>query len=225
MLEDPKLYREIVGSLIYLMTCTRPDLCFVVTKLSQFLAKPTNALLNLSKFVLKYLKGTVDHGLKFVKSEKPKNPIGFCDSDWGSSLDRKSISGYCFRLSDNSSLISWKSKKQSTVALSTCKAEYIALTHAVQEGNFLRQLLADMQGRTDIHIDLFVDNKGAIDLAKNPVHHQRSKHIDIRYHYVRSQIQDGSVILHYVPSENNIADMFTKPVTKANLKRFNVCNC
>ena len=194
-LTDSKLYREIVGSLIYLMTCTRPDICYVVTKLSQYLSKPTFAHLSLSRFVLKYLKGTVNYGLKFIKSEKPLSFTGFCDSDWGGSVDRKSTTGYCYKISENSSLISWRSKRQNTVALSTCEAEYMALTYAIQEGNFLRQLLSDITDCDKMQINLYVDNRGAIDLAKNPVHHQRSKHIDIRYHYIRSQIKDDIIFV------------------------------
>ncbi|KAF2346694.1 hypothetical protein FHG87_022550 [Trinorchestia longiramus] len=216
---DPKLFREIVGSLIYLMTCTRPDICYVVTLLSQHLTRPTNAHLNLCKFVLKYLKGTILFSLRFVKSEDPMQITGFSDSDWGGSSDRKSISGYVFKSSSSSSLISWKSKKQNIVALSSCKAEYIALTYAVQGAIFLKQLLCDMDGY-DEPVGIFVDNRGAIDLAKNPVHHQRSKHIDIRYHFIRAIIQDNKAVLSFVPSEENMADMFTKPVTRQSLLKF-----
>ncbi|KAF2345550.1 hypothetical protein FHG87_023694 [Trinorchestia longiramus] len=121
-----------------------------------------------------------------------------------------------------SSLISWKSKKQNIVALSSCEAEYIALTYAVQEGIFLKQLLCDVDGY-DEPVGIFVDNRGAIDLAKNPVHHQRSKHIDIRYHFIRAIIQDNKAVLSSVPSEENMADMFTKPVTRQTLLKFKVC--
>lgn len=223
-LADPKLYREIVGSLIYLMTCTRPDICYVVTKLSQHLSNPTKAHLSLSKFVLKYLKGTIGQGLKFIKSKDPINLVGYCDSDWAGSSDRKSITGYCFQLSHGGSLISWRSKKQQIVALSSCEAEYVSLTHCIQEGNFLRQLISDLKGSDKLPVNLYVDNKGAIDLARNPVHHQRSKHIDVKYHFIRLQVQNSSVILHYVPSAENVADIFTKPVTKIKLQKFRVCN-
>ncbi|KAF2354098.1 hypothetical protein FHG87_015148 [Trinorchestia longiramus] len=147
---------------------------------------------------------------------------GFSDSDWGGSSDRKSTSGYVFKSSSSSSLISWKSKKQNIVALSSCEAEYIALTYAVQEGIFLEQLLCDMDGY-DEPVGIFVDNRGAIDLAKNLVHHQRSKHIDIRYHFIRAIIQDNKAVLSFVPSEENMADMFTKPVTRQSLLKFK-CN-
>ena len=139
-LTDPKLYRARVGSLIYVMTGTRPDLCYVVTKLSQKMYKPTQADLGAAKHVLRYLKGTQELGLTFKKSVSPLNLEGFCDSDWGASTtDRRSITGYNFQLSSTGPLISWKSHKQQTVALSTCEAECVALANAVQEAKFLNQ--------------------------------------------------------------------------------------
>ena len=222
LLEDPKLYREIVGSLIYIMTGTRPDISYIVSVLSQNMSKPTYFHLGIAKYVLKYLKGTSEYSLKFYSCDL--NLFGFCDSDWGGSEDRRSLSGYCFKLSDSSSPVSWKTKKQTTVALSSCEAEYMALTYAIQEAKYLRQLLSDLTNLNLLPVTLFVDNQGAIELAKNPVHHQRSKHIDIRYHFIRDEIQNKSVVLEYVPSAENCADIFTKPVAKAKLKLFNVCS-
>ena len=187
-LPDPRLYRGIVGSLIYVMTGTRPDLCYVVTLLSQHMAKPTHAHLGMAKHVLRYLSGTIHYGLQFQKCDVI-DISGFCDSDWGASEDRRSITGYGFQLSRNGPLISWKCRKQQTVALSTCEAEYIALAAATQEAKFPRQLFADMQGSETKCVILYVDNQGAIALAKNPVQHQRSKHIDIRYHFARLEVQ------------------------------------
>ena len=213
LLEDNTLYREIVGSLIYLMTNTRPDISYVVTLLGQYMSKPTFAHLSLAKHVLRYLKGTKSLGLNFVKSDSGLEMFGYCDSDWGGSLDRKSISGYCFMLHKNGPLVSWKSCKQNVVALSSCEAEYVALTSAFKEARFLRQLVSDINGCTKQSIRLFADNQGAIALAKNPVHHQRSKHIDIRYHFIRLDVEEGVVILEYVPTNENIADLFTKPLS------------
>ena len=174
LLSDARKYREIVGSLIYIMIGTRPDLSYVVTKLSQHMSKPSEAHFNAAKRVLKYLKGTLDYSLKFCRNDEPLVLYGFSDSDWGNSEDRKSISGYCFKLQNSGPLISWKSKKQSVVALSSCEAEYIALTHTVQEAKFLKQLMYDILFlNVDCHIG--VDNQGAILLSKNPVFHQRSK--------------------------------------------------
>ena len=221
-LVDPRLYRAIVGSLIYVMTGTRPDLCYIVTKLSQKMSKPNQADLSTAKHVLRYLKGTLESSLTFRKSSTPLTLQGYCDSDWGASTtDRRSITGYNFQLSQSGPLISWKSRKQPTVALSTCEAEYIALANAVQEAKFLKQLCMDMQvsiseGKTVIRID----NQGAINLARNPIHHQRSKHIDIKYHFIRLEVKEERVSLEYIPTEENIADIFTKPAGKGKLQKF-----
>ena len=145
---------------------------------------------------------------------------GYCDSDWGASNDRRSITGYGYKLCEKGPLISWKSRKQQIVALSTCEAEYVALTSAIQEAKFLSQLLVDMIGGRKTTATIYVDNQGAICLAKNPVHHQRTKHIDIRYHYIRTEIQSGAVELKYIPSCDNVADVFTKPVSKNRLNKF-----
>ena len=132
-LADTELYRSIVGSLIYAMTGTRPDICYVVTLLSQYMSKPTKAHLNIAKNVLRYIKGTLNFCLRFVKCDGNVELSGCSDSDWGGSEDRRSFTGYCFQLNANGPLISWKSKKQQSVALSTCEAEYMALVAAVQE--------------------------------------------------------------------------------------------
>ena len=217
--EDNRLYREIVGSLVYLTSCTRPDLAFVITKLSQCLENPTEAHFKLCKFVLKYLKGSKSKGLIYYKGKGDIDLIAYSDSDWGSSSDRKSISGYCFKLNHADSFVSWRTKRQNVVALSTCEAEYISVTHALQEGLFLRQLLNDLISCSK-SIVLHVDNKGTIDLANNPVHNQRTKHVDIRYHFIRQCVREGIVFLVHVSSCDNLADVFTKPATKPNMPKF-----
>ena len=219
-IEETKLYREIVGSLIYVMTGTRPDLSFVVSKLAQYMSKPLQVHLNAARHVLKYLKGTSHFCLKFSKVDSI-NLIGFCDSDWGASEDRKSYSGFCFMLNSSGPLISWKTRKQQTVALSSCEAEYMSITDAIQHGLFLKQLLYDLLN-VELSINLGVDNQGAINLAKNPVNHQRSKHIDIKFHFIRDEIQKGIVTLFYVHTNDNISDMFTKPITQRKIKQFDV---
>ena len=134
------MYQEIVGSLIYLVTCTRPDIAYVVSILAQRMSKPNMAHLKLAKLVLRYLKGTKFHGLIYRKCT-PIDIIGYTDASWANGMDRKSISGYCFMMHKNSSLISWKTKKQSVVALSTCESEYIGMTFAIQEAVFLQKYL------------------------------------------------------------------------------------
>ena len=221
VLTNTKLFKEIVGSLIYVMTCTRPDLSFVVTKLSQFMSNPRKCHFDLAKYVLRYLKSTIHYSLKFSKIKDGLKLNGYSDSDWGGDVeDRKSISGYGFQFGDRGPLISWKSKKQNLVALSSCEAEYIAITVAVQEAKFLGQLLSDMTSNKRDPVILFADNQGAIELSKNPVHHQRTKHIDIKFHFIRSEIQNGFIVLVYVNTNENLADIFTKPVTKPKLGRF-----
>ena len=214
------LYREIVGSLIYVMIATRPDLSFVVTKLSQFMSKPNKCHLNAAKRVLRYLKGTIEYKLTFPKIAEPLALSGFCDSDWGAGSDRKSISGYGFNLQKSGPLIAWKSKKQQVVALSTCEAEYVAMTHAIQEALYLKQLVCDLTNSCDIKVSLGVDNQSALKLCKNPVFHQRSKHIDIKYHFIRDIIQKDLVNVYYVQSSQNLADIFTKAVPCPRLKSF-----
>ena len=142
---------------------------------------------------------------------------GFSDSDWGNLEDRKSVSGYCFIMNTNSDMVCWKSRKQTCVALSTCEAEYVALVSCVQEAKFLRCLYEDLSGDKVDTVDIFVDNQSAIALAKNPVLHQRTKHIDIKYHFIRVEVQKGYILLRYIPSEQNFADMFTKPITHKRL--------
>ena len=148
---------------------------------------------------------------------------GFSDASWGSSVDRKSITGYCFCLNKGGPLISWKSKKQPTVALSSCEAEYMALAATTQESLFLTQLLHDIDIDGDCQFEpvtIFGDNQGAIALIENPVHHQRSKHIDIKYHFIRTEFNRGRIRIGYMPSEDMVADIFTKSVSRFKLIKF-----
>ena len=221
-LTGPTLYRAIVGSLIHIMSGTRPDLSYFVTKLSQNIARPTEANLIAAKHVLRYLKGTTEQSLKFKKGADTLKLIGYCDSDWaGDVVDRCGMSGYGFQLLKEGPLISWRCRKQATVALSTCEAEYMALTEAVQEAKFLKQLCVDLNvAQVRYRVVINVDNQDAINLAKNPMYHKMSKHIQVRYHFIRDEIRSGKIELQYVPTEDNATDIFTKPVTKLKLERF-----
>ena len=214
-------YREMIGSLIYAMLCTRPDLSLVVSKLSQFLDKPSKECLVYVKQVFQYLKASIDYNLTFRKTDNGLNIVGFVDSDWGTDLHRKSTTGYCFTLNHpHGPSISWQSRKQQTVALSTCEAEYMALSDASAEAIFLTALLSNLNCKLHKAAKIYCDNQSAISLAQNAVCRQRSKHIDIRYHFVRQHILQGNIVLQYIPTHQNLADIFTKPVSNQKLKSF-----
>lgn len=218
---DVRKYREAVGSLLYLSTCIRLDLSFVVSKLSQYFSEPTEEQWSTVKHVLRYLKGTSDKQLFYRKCDQPLGLHAFSDANWAEDTsDRRSTSGYCVSLSQGGPLISWKTKKQATVALSTCEAEYMALAATLQECLYLVQLLQCVDGFHYMQPKIFEDNQGTITLAKNPVKRQRSKHVDIKYHFVRSTINDGKMILEYCPTEHMVADVMTKPATKLKLNNF-----
>ena len=219
--QDTRRYREIVGSLVYAMTCSRPDLAWIVTKLSQHLNNPTEADWITIKHVLRYIKGSLNHKLVFKKSKDGLEAIGYSDSDLASSKeDRKSTTGFCFTLNSEGPMISWKSKKQQTVALSSCEAEYMALTAATQEAIFLSNLAEEFGIVTDSPTRIFGDNQGSIALVKNPVNHEKTKHIDIKHHFVREKFSEGIIDIMYIPTSDNIADLMTKPATKVKLTKF-----
>lgn len=223
-LVEPKRYREVVGSLIYVMTCTRPDLSFIVSKLSQYLSEPKEQHWVAAKHVLRYLKGTVDQEMCFKKSDENLKLIAYSDADWvADQNDRRSMTGYCFSLSKTGPIISWKSKKQPTVALSTCEAEYMALAATTQESMYLVNLMNEMDNHCKYApVTIYEDNQGTIALSKDPVYRQRCKHIDIRYHFIRSALVNGKVTIVFCPTEDMVADIFTKSVTKARMAKF-VC--
>lgn len=138
-------YREMLGSLIYIMSCTRPDISWIVSKLSQYLSEPREKHMTAVKHVYRYLKGTKDVELCYKKCVNKLELTGYSDADWANDPDdRKSTTGYCFSLNKDGAVISWKTKKQQTVALSTCEAEYMALAATIQEALYLTQLLKDM---------------------------------------------------------------------------------
>ena len=219
LMTDITKYREAVGSLLYLTTCTRPDLSFIVGKLSQYFSRPSLEQWTTVKHVLRYLKGTSDKQLCYTKGEE-LGLIAYSDANWAEDAsDRRSTSGYCVSLNPEGPLISWRSKKQCTVALSTCEAEYMSLAATIQECLYLVQLLQCIDGFHYTQPRVYEDNQGTIALAKNPVQRQRSKHIDIKYHFVRSNVND-KIILEYCPTEQMVADVMTKPAKHFQLKNF-----
>ena len=157
------------------MTCTSPDISWIVSKLSQKLSRSREEDMVAAKHALRYLGGTIDYELCFKKCDGNLNGLVYSDADWASSLeDRRSTTGYCFSLSNHGPLISWKSRKQSTVALSTCETEYIGMAAAAQESLYLTQLLNNIGRGSYKATRIYGDNRGAIGLSKNPVSRQRS---------------------------------------------------
>lgn len=204
---DETLYRSVIGSLRYLVN-TRPDITFSVGVLSRFMEKPTTSHMAAVKQVLRYIKGTINLGCVYLKKQSDMGLIGYCDSDLAGDIDdRKSTTGVLYFLGNNP--VTWTSQKQRVVALSSCEAEYIAATAGTCQGIWLSRVIGTILGR-EVKATLKVDNKSAIALAKNPVFHDRSKHIDTRYHFIRDCVQAGSIDLLYVNTEIQLADVLTK---------------
>nr|KYP31979.1 Retrovirus-related Pol polyprotein from transposon TNT 1-94 [Cajanus cajan] len=206
---DASRYRSLIGSLRYL-TSTRPDLMLSVGIASRFMEDPRYSHWKALKRILRYVKGTMSLGLCFTKSDNYRL-IGYSDSDWcGDVDDRKSTAGYVFFMGN--SAFTWLSKKQPIVALSTCEAEYVAASWSVQHAVWLRNLLSKLEIMKAEKVLIRVDNRSAIELAKNPINHERSKHIDVRFHFIREKVKEGSVELEHVGSKEQVADIFTKPL-------------
>jgi len=202
-------YRQAIGSLQYLVTCTRPDIAYPVSLLAKYSGAPTVAHWNAVKRVFRYLKGTSAFGISYTSSDKYVPLKGYADASWASNIDnRKSRTGYLFFHYGN--LISWQSKQQSTIALSTCEAEYMALSSAVQESSFLRHLLSSLGQSLHQPVLIDQDNIGTIELAKHEKISARSKHIDIRHHYIRNQLKSKHIALKHCPTDVMLADMLTK---------------
>ena len=201
-------YQCAVGHLLYLSTKTRPDIAYAVSDVARFSADPTEEHWAAVKRIMRYLNGTQDMGLLYDGS-KTTTCIGYSDADWAGDLnDRKSTSGYVFQISN--AAISWRSKKQSCVALSTAEAEYVALASATQEAIWLRKLLSDLNRKPTGPMLILEDNQAAISMTKNAQYHGRAKHIDIKYHFIREHVANATVKLEYCNSEEMIADIFTK---------------
>jgi hypothetical protein len=176
---DVILYRRIVGSLRYLIH-TLPVLTYDV---SRFLERPTEEHLQTVKKIFRYITGMLQYGLRSGRWTGTTRLVGYCDSDLAGDIDtRKSTTDALFFL--GKSLVSWQSLKQRVVALSSCEAEYIAATTAATQAIWMTRLLGELLGREPEVIELKVDNKSALALARNPVFHERSKHIDLRYHFI-----------------------------------------
>jgi hypothetical protein len=207
---DSTKYRGMIGSLLYL-TASRPDIMYSVCLCARFQEDPKTTHLEAVKRIFRYIKGTTHLGLWYPKGTGI-DTIVYADSDHaGDYVDRKRTSGICTFVGH--SLTSWFSKKQTALAISKTEAEYISAGKACQQALWKKQALVDYGIQLN-DITILCDNKGAIDLSKNPVQHARTKHIEIRHHFLRDNVQKGNISIEKVSSEDNIADILTKPLKR-----------
>jgi hypothetical protein len=212
---DATLYRSMVGSLMYLTT-TRPDIMFSVSLVARFMNQPHESHWQAAKRILRYVSGTRFFGL-FYNATNDINVIAYTDADWAGSLDdRRSTSGYAFLFGGN--LVSWSSKKQPTVALSTAEAEYIAASSTSTQAIWMARLLEELGMEIGKPIKVYCDNQSTISMTKNPVFHNRTKHIDIRHHFIRELVQQEFLFFEFCKSEDQLADIFTKALPKDRLE-------
>jgi hypothetical protein len=207
ILDNPGAYRRLVGRLIYL-TITLPDICYSVHILSQFMHQPRHGHWAAAIRVLRYLKSAPGQGI-FLPSKSDLQLHAYCDSDWaGCPVTRRSLTGYFITL--GCSPISWKTKKQTTVSRSSAEAEYRSMATTACEIIWLRTLLHDLMVPISSSAQLYCDNRAVIHIAANPVHHERTKHIEIDCHFIRDCIKSGSIATAHISSKLQLADLFTK---------------
>ena len=207
-------YSQLIGSLMYLSVCTRPDISQAVGALARYMAYPTTTHWQAAKGVLRYIAGTADFGITYAGLDLE----GYCDADYAGDLDsRRSTTGYVFTLGGGA--ISWSSRLQPTVAASTTEAEYMAAAYAIKEGLWLRTLLTEL-GLEASTIPIQADNQSAIKILKNPVFSMRSKHIDVIYHFARERVARKDITFKYIPTSKMVADALTKPLPE---KKLNYC--
>ncbi|KAE8713459.1 hypothetical protein F3Y22_tig00110209pilonHSYRG00092 [Hibiscus syriacus] len=211
-LVDPKEYRSLVGSLLY--AChTRPDIAYSVNKLAQFMHAPCEQHLSAVKRVLRYLNGTLDHGLVLSRNDSPLQITAFADADWAGSMDdRRSISGNYLYLAGN--LIVWSSKKQKTISRSTTKAEYKSLADVSSDATWVAALLDSMGIELQGTPVIWCDNSSAISMSANLIYHAKTKHVELDVHFVRENVATNKLKVNYVPSSHQVADGFTKALSK-----------
>jgi hypothetical protein len=215
-----------LGSVMYAMTTTRPDIAFAVSSLAQHTQNPGPEHWKALKRIFLYLRSTIEYSITFGRESGDKIELaGYTDASFAEDCaTRRSTGAYIFTL--NGGPISWTSKRQPTVALSTTEAEYMAMCQAIREATWLKQLLTELgfyQGSESIRVH--ADNKSAIALGKNPEFHKRSKHIDTQYHYVREQVQAGRITTPYLPTARMIADGLTKALSpELHLRLIDRCN-
>ncbi|XP_021716659.1 uncharacterized protein LOC110684511 [Chenopodium quinoa] len=208
---DPEMYRRLVGRLIYL-SFTRPDLAYAVHILSQFMQQPRQDLWEAALRTVRYLKGCPGQGI-LLSSDCDLHITGWCDSDWASCpLTRRSSSGWLVFL--GASPISWKTKKQDTVAKSSAEAEFRSMSKTTDELKWYKALLLSLGVMHPRAMSLFCDSQSALYIARMPVFHEHTKHIEVDCYYLRDAIQDGIISPSYVKTTEQLADIFTKALNK-----------
>ena len=213
---NTEIYQSAVGALLFLSTRTRPDICFAVSTVAKYCVNPNKNHWQAVKRIFRYLKGTINLGISYSKSPNPC--VGYSDADFAGDLnDRKSTSGFCFMYGNG--IVSWKTQKQTCVSISTAEAEYVSLSICSQEAVWLRKLLLDLKVSDNNPMLIYEDNQSALCLAKNNKIHGRAKHISIKFHYVRDMVNTGVIRLQYCPTEDMIADIFTKGLSSARFIR------
>jgi hypothetical protein len=207
LLPDIGQFQRLVGRLIYL-TITRPDLSYAVSLVSHFMHAPKAQHMQAVTRILQYLKGSPGRGI-WMRKTGHNSITAYTDADWaGSPIDRRSTTGYCTFVGGN--LVTWKSKKQSVVARSSAEAEYRAMASTTSEIIWLRALLQDLGYGSSLPTELFCDNQAAMHIASNPVFHERTKHIEVDCHFVRENVQANVIRTTFVPTTQQLADIFTK---------------
>ncbi|KAJ4751619.1 Retroelement pol polyprotein-like [Rhynchospora pubera] len=224
-LKDPEKYRRLVGRLIYL-TITRPELCYSVHVLAQFMQDPLQAHYDAALRVVRFLKGNPGQGI-LLRADGNLQINAYCDSDWASCpLTRRSLTGYFVMLGN--SPISWKTKKQQTVSRSSAEAEYRSMANATSELLWLKSFLNSLDVNHSTPMKLFCDSQAALHIATNPVFHERTKHIELDCHFVRDQLRAGCIAAAYTRSSEQLADIFTKALGKQQfhylLGKLGICN-
>ncbi|XP_047315555.1 secreted RxLR effector protein 161-like [Impatiens glandulifera] len=210
---DATKYRRVIGCLRYLLH-TRSDLSYVVGVVSRFMERPTEIHHKAVKQVLRYLQGTIHLGLVFQKGGGDEEIVSYFDNDLAGDLDdRKSMGGMAFYIND--SLVSWNSQKQKTMALSSCEAEFMAA--AACQALWLKSLLFELSGSKPMVVKLYVDNKFALALMKNPVFHGRSKHIDMKYHFIRECVEGSQIKVKFIRTDEQKAAILTKALPASKL--------
>ncbi len=206
-------YQQAVGSLMYAMLCTRPDLAYPISVVSQHMANPSLEHWIAVKRIFRYLQGTLQFKLRFG-GLSPQDVVGYCDADWAGDLeDRRSTTGFVFMMGGGAT--SWSSKRQPIIALSTTEAQYMASTQATKEAIWMTKLMKELGYMKEKKAMVIrCDNQGAISLTKNPTQHARKKHIDVQHHFVREWVENGEVTFEYCSTKEMVADVLTKALPK-----------